>query len=227
VSRQPLADWPIVRALGRQRYLAFALLAFLCIVPLTDDNTHAGRLVIYAVLTLVFITGPLAVASRRWTLMVTLALAVLVLVSGLASILGEVEVAYRYSLVAGIAFFSFLAVLLVYELLIDDAKVDAETLWAAVNIYVLLGLCFAFWYAALSQFEPGLFEGKFVNEPLRDQLRGFIYFSFVTITTLGYGDITPRTMGAATLTYLEALIGQLYIAIMIARLVGLYAARKD
>ncbi len=117
--------------------------------------------------------------------------------------------------------------LLVYELLIDDAKVDAETLWAAVNIYVLLGLCFAFWYAALSQFEPGLFEGKFVNEPLRDQLRGFIYFSFVTITTLGYGDITPRTMGAATLTYLEALIGQLYIAIMIARLVGLYAARKD
>ncbi len=227
MSRQPLADWPIVRALGRQRYLAFALLAFLCIVPLTDDNTHAGRLVIYAVLTLVFITGPLAVASRRWTLMVTLALAVLVLVSGLASILGEVEVAYRYSLVAGIAFFSFLAVLLVYELLIDDAKVDAETLWAAVNIYVLLGLCFAFWYAALSQFEPGLFEGKFVNEPLRDQLRGFIYFSFVTITTLGYGDITPRTMGAATLTYLEALIGQLYIAIMIARLVGLYAARKD
>lgn len=196
-------------------------------MPLTDDNTHAGRLVIYAVLTLVFITGPLAVASRRWTLMVTLALAVLVLVSGLASILGEVEVAYRYSLVAGIAFFSFLAVLLVYELLIDDAKVDAETLWAAVNIYVLLGLCFAFWYAALSQFEPGLFEGKFVNEPLRDQLRGFIYFSFVTITTLGYGDITPRTMGAATLTYLEALIGQLYIAIMIARLVGLYAARKD
>lgn len=137
MSRQPLADWPIVRALGRQRYLAFALLAFLCIVPLTDDNTHAGRLVIYAVLTLVFITGPLAVASRRWTLMVTLALAVLVLVSGLASILGEVEVAYRYSLVAGIAFFSFLAVLLVYELLIDDAKVNAETLWAAVNIYVL------------------------------------------------------------------------------------------
>jgi hypothetical protein len=74
-------------------------------------------------------------------------------------------------------------------------------------------------------FEPGLFDGKFMDHALQDQLMGFIYFSFVTITTLGYGDITPTTTGVATLTYLEALIGQLYIAIMIARLVGLYAAR--
>jgi hypothetical protein len=159
--------------------------------------------------------------------MATLAMAFLVLLPGLASTLGEFEAAYLYSLLAGILFFSFLAGLLIYELLIHDTKVDAETLWGAVNIYVLMGLCFAFWYAALSLFEPGLFTGKFMNEPLEGQLMGFIYFSFVTITTLGYGDITPSTTGVATLTYLEALIGQLYVAIMIARLVGLYAARQD
>lgn len=223
----PLTDWPIVRALGRQRYLALSLLAFLCVMPLTDESSYGGRLVNYAVLTLVFITGPLAVARTRSTLIATFVLALLVLLPGLASTLGEIEAAYRYSLLAGILFFSFLAGLLVYEFLLQDVKVDAETLWGAVNIYVLMGLCFAFWYAALSLFEPGLFAGKFMNEPLHDQLMGFIYFSFVTITTLGYGDITPSSTGVATLTYLEALIGQLYVAIMIARLVGLYASGRD
>ena len=47
------------------------------------------------------------------------------------------------------------------------------------------------------------------------------------MTTLGFGDITPNNMGVGTLTYLEAVIGQLYVAIMIARLVGLYISRKD
>jgi voltage-gated potassium channel len=227
VAGQPLADWPIVRALGRQRYLALSLLAFLCVLPLTDEATYGARLMRYGVLILVFITGPLAVARTRGTLIATFVLALLVLLPGLASTLGEIEAAYRYSLLAGILFFSFLAGLLIYEFLIKNVKVDAETLWGAVNIYVLMGLCFAFWYAALSLFEPGLFDGKFMNEPLRDQLMGFIYFSFVTITTLGYGDITPSSTGVATLTYLEALIGQLYVAIMIARLVGLYAARSE
>ena len=221
----PITDWPIVRALGHQRYLALSLLAFLCVMPLTDDQGYGGRLLRYIVLTLVFVTGPLAVASKRWTLFVTFALALLVLLPGLASAVGDIEAAYRYSLLAGILFFSFLAALLTYELLIRNTVVNAETLWGAVNIYVLMGLCFAFWYAALALFEPGLFDGKFMGHALQDQLMGFIYFSFVTITTLGYGDITPTTTGVATLTYLEALIGQLYIAIMIARLVGLYAAR--
>jgi len=226
VAGQPIADWPIVRVLGRQRYLALSLLAFLCVIPLTDGSSYVGRLVNYSVLTLVFITGPLAVASKRWTFLVTIALALLVLVSGLVSIFGGVEIAYQFSLFAGFPFFSFLAALLIYELLIDDTTVDAETLWGAVNVYVLIGLCFAFCFAAIALMEPGAFAGKFMDEPLRDQLLGFIYFSFVTITTLGYGDITPSTTEVATLTYLEALSGQLYIAIMIARLVGLYAGRQ-
>ncbi len=92
---------------------------------------------------------------------------------------------------------------------------------------MLIGLCFAFAYAALSLFEPNLFSGKFMDEASRDQLRAFIYFSFVTMTTLGYGDITPNSMGVGTLTYIEAVIGQLYVAIMIARLVGLYISRND
>ena len=223
----PLVNWPIVRALGRQRYLALSLLAFLCVAPFTVHYPATGRLFAYGVLALVFITGPLAVARTRLTLAFAVFLALLSLLPGVVSTLGQSDVAYRFSLVAGIVFFSFLAGLITRELLVDDSAVDSETIWAAVNVYVLVGLCFAFWYAALALFEPDLFIGKFMDQSLRGQLIGFIYFSFVTLTTLGYGDITPNATGVATLTYLEPLIGQLYLAIMIARLVGLYIARRD
>ena len=96
----------------------------------------------------------------------------------------------------------------------------------AVNVYVLIVIFFAFFYAVLSLLEPNAFIGKFMDQPLRDQVFGFVYFSFVTLTTLGFGDITPSGAFVATLTYLEALIGQLYVAIMIARLVGLYLTRR-
>ena len=104
--------------------------------------------------------------------------------------------------------------------------VDSETLWGAVNLYILIGLCFAFWYAALAMFEPGIFTGNFMEEAHRNQLMGFVYFSFVTLTTLGYGDITPSVTWVATLNYVEAIIGQLYVAIVIARLVSMYLADR-
>ena len=71
-----------------------------------------------------------------------------------------------------------------------------------------------------------MFLGKIMDAPLRDQMYGFVYFSFITLTTLGYGDITPNNIVVGTVTYMEALMGQLYVAIMIARLVGLYSIRK-
>ena len=223
----PLLNWPILEALGRQRYLALSLFAFLCAAPVAGLYPDLGRLLMYGVLTLVFITGPLAVARTRLILAVTFLLALLALLPGILAAVGDMEVAYRVSLLAGIIFFSFLAGLIGRELLLDDSAVDSETIWAAVNIYLLIGLCFAFLYATMALFDPTLFVGKFMDESPRGQLMGFIYFSFVTLTTLGYGDITPNTPGVATMAYLEALIGQLYLAIMIARLVGLYVAARD
>ncbi len=223
----PLSHLKLVQVLGHQRYLALSLLAFLCIAPFTHDREAGARLLTYAVLTLVFITGPLAVARTRGQLIATVALALLVLLTGIASARGEFEASYQYSLMAGIVFFSFLAGLLVRELLVRSTVVNSETLWGAINVYILIGLCFAFWYAALAVFEPELFSGNFMDEAHRNQLMGFVYFSFVTLTTLGYGDITPSVTWVATLNYVEAIIGQLYVAIVIARLVSLYLADRQ
>ncbi|MGI9325635.1 MAG: potassium channel family protein [Pseudomonadales bacterium] len=192
------------------------------------ESVVGGWLLIYGVLTLVFITGPLAIARSNIALATAALLALLVLLPGIAAFVGDSEAIHRYSLLAGIPYFSFLAMLLIRDLLVDKGRVDAEKLWAAVNVYILIGVCFAFWYAALSAIDPAYFSGKFVEPGLPQQkLMGFVYFSFVTLTTLGYGDISANTPGVATLTYLEALIGQLYIAIMIARLVSLYSAKQE
>lgn len=61
-------------------------------------------------------------------------------------------------------------------------------------------------------------------ESQQNDLRHLVYFSFVTLTTLGYGDISPASFGARTLVTLEALVGQLYLVILIARLVSLEVA---
>ncbi len=221
-------DWPIVRALGKQRYLFFALVLFLLTGPVAGPaDTPVARIAMYSILTLVVITGPLAASRGRASLIFTFVLAFLMLVLGLSSSAFN-DVGYGiFSTVLGVVFFGFLAGQLTRKLLFVSDKVNAETLWTAVNVYVLLGLFFAFLYAAIAYVDPGMFAGKIMNAPLRDQMYGFVYFSFVTLTTLGYGDIIPNNIIVGTITYMEALMGQLYVAIMIARLVGLYSVRKN
>ncbi|MDH3690394.1 MAG: ion channel [Gammaproteobacteria bacterium] len=215
----------LIQALGKQRYLCFALIGILLIGPLLEEEL-ASRLVLYGLLGVVIATGPVAVARSRRALWISLGLAFVMIVPGLFSDIADQPVAYSISTVAAVAFFGHLAVLLTKELLFDVADVDEETLWGAVNVYLLIGLCFAFMFAAVSLYDPQSFVGKFMDQPLHDQIQGFVYFSFVTMTTLGYGDITPNNTLVATFAYVEAVIGQLYIAIMIARLVGLYIAKR-
>jgi voltage-gated potassium channel len=96
-------------------------------------------------------------------------------------------------------------------------KVDAEHLYAALSAYMLAGTFFGLFYWILEQIEPGTFTvaGDFSR-------MSAIYFSFVTLATLGYGDIVPRTDVARGLAIFEGVGGQLFLAVMVARLVSLY-----
>lgn len=95
--------------------------------------------------------------------------------------------------------------------------VDRNLLYGATCVYLLMGLIWALLYRMISQFSPGSFNG--LQSPDMDN---FLYFSFVTLASLGYGDITPVAPLARTLAYLEVIAGQMYIAIMVAGVVGLY-----
>jgi hypothetical protein len=98
------------------------------------------------------------------------------------------------------------------------SHVDAERLYAALSAYLLAGICFGLLYWVLEQMIPDAFNvtGSFSQASA-------IYFSFVTLATLGYGDIAPRADIARGLAIVEGVGGQLFLAVLVARLVSLYS----
>jgi voltage-gated potassium channel Kch len=102
--------------------------------------------------------------------------------------------------------------------------VDAERIFAALDAYLLAGLIFGVCYWLLDQTWPASFGVASANDFDLDRA---IYFSFVTIATLGYGDIVPVSKAARGLAILEAVGGQMYLTVLVARLVSLYSQPQD
>lgn len=124
----------------------------------------------------------------------------------------------------GVFFFGYTAVL-VLSAVLRASDVSREVIAAAVVVYLFLGLFWAGVYSTLELLAPGSFtvpggSAGPVSQP-------FTYFSFTTLTTLGYGDIAPVSVPARSFATLEALLGQIYLAVLIARLVGIHASRPS
>jgi voltage-gated potassium channel len=101
-------------------------------------------------------------------------------------------------------------------------SVDLEHLYAALSAYLLAGIFFGIFYWVLEQIAPRTFVAASDFSRM-----SAIYFSFVTLATLGYGDIVPRTDVARGLAIVEGVGGQLFLAVMVARLVSLYSRGNE
>ena len=101
-------------------------------------------------------------------------------------------------------------------------SIDREHVYAALSAYLLAGVFFGSFYWVLEEIHPGSFTASGELSP-----SSAIYFSFVTLATLGYGDIVPRTEVARGLAVVEGVGGQLFLAVLIARLVSVYARGKQ
>jgi hypothetical protein len=104
-----------------------------------------------------------------------------------------------------------------------QSRVTADLILGALCSYLLLGILFAIFYRVSHDFVPGAFR---LSVEASTRMSTFTYFSFTTLSTLGYGDITPVSPGIRQLAILEALTGQIYLAVLVARLVGLQAAQS-
>lgn len=94
--------------------------------------------------------------------------------------------------------------------------IDSRTILGALCIYVLIGMLFSFAYATIGSFSTGPFFAQNVKATVSD----FLYFSFVTLTTVGYGDLTAADGLGRAAAVLEALLGQIYLVTVVALLVG-------
>lgn len=120
-----------------------------------------------------------------------------------------------------VIFFS-IAIVAIAKRISDSEIVDNSVISGSICIYLLLGIIWFFFYQIIYLFDSNAFSHP---EEIKGRLSLF-YFSFTTLTTVGYGDISPINPFGMTFANLEAIIGQLYPAIIIARLVGLYNPNK-
>ncbi len=111
--------------------------------------------------------------------------------------------------------------IIIFEHLLVEQNITGDMIMGSACAFVLLGIIWAYIYYLLEIVQPNSFKAA---EPLGDDLGDFMYYSFVTLTTLGYGDVLAVSKQARGLTILEAIIGQLYLAIMISRLVSRHAS---
>jgi uncharacterized membrane protein len=127
----------------------------------------------------------------------------------------------------GASFLMFLLVLaaplVILNRILRHETVGLETILGAICIYVLIAIAFAGLYGWVNEAEPAGFFAQHIPDP---QNVDFLYFSFVTITTVGYGDLTAGTSMGRVLVTFEALIGQIFLVTLVARLVGMYGARQ-
>ena len=126
------------------------------------------------------------------------------------------------TMLAGIGYFSWALVVVLDDVFFTD-RVESHTIVGSVCAYLLIGLLWGFAYGFLDVMVPGSFSGALDETNL---VTRFVYFSYVTLTTLGFGDITPVKPLAMSLVTLEAIVGQLFLTILVARLVGLHLAQR-
>jgi len=186
------------------------------------DRLRSGPLIEAMLITLVLLFAVLSIAGGRR------ALVGIVLVAPAA--LGEWLNYWRPELLVyvvtrgvGLLFIGFVIVQLL-RFIIFAPRVDSEVLCAAIAGYLLSGLAWSLAYALLGRLDPNSFA--FTVDPKSGQsMNGFtgLYFSFITLSTVGYGDIIPVSEVARMLAILEAMFGMFYMALLIARLVSLYS----
>lgn len=128
---------------------------------------------------------------------------------------------------SGAIFFGYLAAIMMHYIFFFRSKVDMDLIFGAISVYLLIGSAFAETYIALALVYPGAFTGIDAGAGYDQMARSLSYYSFVTLTTLGYGDITPQLHYARVLAYAQAVAGQLYLTILVARLVGTYIAQSQ
>lgn len=129
---------------------------------------------------------------------------------------------------ARFVFLCYVLALLVRRV-VRDRVVTLDTVAGAACVYLLIGMVWGELFTLVERWRPGSFiiPASWVNAPGRDLRAALMYFSFATLTTVGYGDIHPSNPASGGLCVAEAIVGQLYLAIMIARMVGLYTAQRS
>ncbi len=214
--------------LGRFGTLLVVLVLFIALAPFVEgDGVGFARYGAY--FTLVLVASVYAVSQRRPVLLVGIALAIPAIGLRWVRFVDSSPWWVLADAVAAVALLGFVISVLLRAIL-GSCRVTTDTIFGGICVYLLLGVAWAEMYQCLEIMQPGSFEISWsaasyeTLDSAAAQSFRFVYFSFVTLTTLGYGEIFPVSSKAQSLALLEAVSGPLFLAIFVARLVGLHMA---
>lgn len=207
-------------------YLLVALLIFILVAPITHDlgalSLRASRILGLSCLLAIGIWS-LRGSGRLFA--TGMAAVIIGIILNMLSVARESDSLHIASM---LAMFVFLA-LAIFNALRQVAvgnEISVNRIVGAICIYLLLGVMWSIAYEIVEYSRPGSFKG--LTETVAAAWNpDWLYFSFITITTLGYGDVTPLSQTARSLAFAEAIVGQFYIAVLVAGLVSAYISAKQ
>ena len=212
------------RARDHWRHLALliSLLVLFVLSPFVI-TFRFGAVLLNIVAAAVLLSGTYAVSHRRRSFVITIVLAAMsVALSGLV-----LAWPGHWTILAGHVCLLLLLGLFSISILgnvLRAGRITADKIYGAICVYLLIGYAWTFAFAITDELQPGSFSGLLETGPVDyiARIMRLRYFSFVTLTTVGYGDIVPLSPAARTMAMLEAVVGQIYLAVLVARLVGLH-----
>ena len=208
------------------RYLLAGLVALLLAFPFLEDI--ARPLILMMPLAAVFVAGVVVADGGRTHVRRGLAIAAVQVGFTVLSLLARNEpalyvIAVAFALLSTVVLILF-ATYCMMRYVLRARIITSDQIYAGICMYVMLGFAFGAIFYLLNILSPNSFAATAQNPGETPDL---MYFSFVTLATLGYGDIIPRTNFARGLAVLEALAGMVYIAVFMARLVSMRSAGAD
>jgi hypothetical protein len=219
----------LTRTLTRLRarrfaYLAKSLALLIIAYPYLETNIP-GQLALTVITIFVMISLVVAVSDNKRNIIIALCFALpwfATLLINLPLFEHDRTILVRKEIIFAVLLFSF-TTFNIFMHLLKSREITSEILFASVCVYLLVGLTWATLYIFLEYVAPGSFidtSGRIAIDAPR-----FLFFSYITLTTTGYGTLVPDSDPARSLALTEAIIGQLYLAILVARLVGLHISK--
>jgi Ion channel len=205
----------------RYLYLLVALVVMLVAYPYAGSGAGLGAAAVLIPIASVFALT----TGRQGYRVIPVALGTVTLVGIFEDAAGFEIVPQLAVEVSALLLFAYTTVFVLRSVLRSD-RVTGDTLCGAIAVYLLMGLTWSFAHLLLQRIRPGSYRVVAGGMRAANGME-LLYFSYVTLATLGYGDVVPITDGARSLAVLEALGGTVYLAILVARLIGLHLAHSE
>ncbi|MFH2020666.1 MAG: potassium channel family protein [archaeon] len=196
---------------GKLKFFFISLLFLLFLYPYLEGSGLESTILNIA-FSIVLLTGVYAISYDRMHLVTGVFLAVPALVTNWLNYPSEhIMIAHVFAIM-----FYFYAIISILTYIMKAVHITSDVLFGAISVYIIIGITFGVLFSLISIAYPGSFTAG------ENSWSDLVYFSFSTLTTVGYGDIVPITTLARSLSVIEMVTGQMFITIILAKIVGIY-----